>query len=460
MPELQLQQIKEAIHGHVSNECACIIKGFSTDTRSLTPGNCFIALKGEFHDGHKFLELADKMGASAAIVEKTTTIPSNIQIPIIQVDNTLKALMDVAKYHYEQLSPLPIGITGSMGKTTTKELCFQILAHDRHVLKSPKSFNNNIGVPLTLLSLEPEHQIAILELGANHFGEIKQLSQLIKPKIGVISCVAPSHLEGFGNIDGVMRAKGELLKGMNKGGTLVVNGDDARCLAISQEFQGKVITFGHHKKCNFRIGQIRTTESGTRFELNGKAWKTPLIGQHNIYNLTAAIAVATEIGLSTEQIHKHSQKLSLPAMRMEITQHKEITFINDAYNANPQAMLAATSYLATCYQKRKIAIIGSMLELGSGSKDLHRDTGKQLGKYDIDLYFVIGQEAEAMYEGILESGYPSTAAFYFETIESAIPFILSKLQAKDIVLLKASRCLKFESLQDNLMQKFILERGQ
>lgn len=419
------------------------IREITTDSRSTMPGDCFVALSGDKHDGHQFLGDATKRGARVVIINQAYPA-NNLHSPAIRVPCTLKAIEQIACYHRRRFSPVIVGITGSLGKTTTKDLLYQIITTERQVLRSPKSFNNNLGVPLTLLKLHSTHQIAIFEIGANAPGEVAHLSKIVKPHIGVITCIAHTHLQGFQNIQGVEQAKSELLLGMDEDSVLITNGDDAACMRIAQEFTGRVVTFGCLQADMCAKG-IQSTACGFQFECNRQKYSVNIPGTHNIYNLLAAMCVARELGISHATISRCLPQLKLPAMRMEVHNVGDITVINDSYNASPKAVFAALAFLQRYAKRRKIAVLGSMLELGVQSHQLHYEIGLKLAKR-VDWLLTIGAEARAFAEGALAGGMHQNRILQMESVEQVSNSLLFLLRKQDVVLLKASRKLALENL--------------
>lgn len=431
------------------------IQGFSTDSRKLVAGECFVALPGEHYDGHKFVGDAIQKGAGALLLANLPQLPSSLPLPlIIQVASTVKALEDVARFYRARFSSVYVGITGSVGKTTTKELAAQILKVSHKVLWSQKSFNNQLGVPLTLLQLTAEHQVALLEMGTNAFGEIAHLTDIVKPNIGVVTCVAPTHLEGLGSIAGVEKAKAEILAGMDSRGVFITNGDDPACLRIAGMFKGKVVTFGCGDGVGLRATNLRSDVDGFSFVCANMNWPVPVLGKHNVYNVLAAICIAREIGIPLGELPARVATVKLPSMRMERKKFGPITVISDCYNASPKAMLAALELLQDLPARRKVAVLGSMLELGEASWDLHYQVGQKVVGAGVDMLWVVGPEAIALVEGAKQQGMTAERIVHCATTEKAAAQVVRTLQDGDVVLLKASRRLQFELILQKLEENF------
>ena len=456
---LTIDDILEATQGEWTNSAVFpkAIDGISIDSRTISPGQCFIALEGEKHDGHHFLAEAVQKGAHALIVQKPRNGPSPspngptiADVPRIEVPCTSKALENLALFYRARFTFSLVAITGSLGKTTTKELAFQIASRYCPTLKSPKSFNNSIGIPLTFLQIRKEHRVVVLEIGANAFGEIDHLSRIARPDIALITCVAPCHLEGFKNLEGVERAKGEILSGLKREGTLIVNGDDPACLRIASRFSGKVVTFGGDEKCDFHIQKITADGTGSRFWVNGKEFFSSLAGEHNLYNMVAAIAVAEQWDIPYEIVRDGVRDSQASSMRLEVKSLGGITVINDAYNSSPKAVMAAISFLKKFRGKRKIAILGSMLELGEESEKYHHKVGTEVANSGIDILCAVGEEAASFLQGAIEGGMDAPKLFFFPRTEEAMERLPALLEKGDVVLLKASRRMAFERLEESL----------
>ena len=454
MKNLTIQKLLEITAGKLlnNNYLNKPIDNFSIDTRTIKKNECFIAIKGERFDGHKFIKMAVKQGAAAVITENDTNISYNLDIPVIKVENTIKTLEKIATYFRDQYPVIRIGITGSIGKTTAKELTFQLLGQYHNTLKTPKSFNNNIGIPLTCFQLKPEHKIAIFEMGTNDFGEIEHLSKLIRPKFGVITCIASSHLEKFKDLQGVQKAKQEILAGMDNNSTLFINTDDPACVEIGRLFNGKTVTFGCKNRADIQAKNIHSNNKQIFFTIRGIKLNTPIQGKHNIYNVLVAIAISLELNIPLEEIKETLKILNLPSMRLETKEKNGITIINDAYNSNLKSALAAVEYLETFENTRKIAILGGMLELGEKSEELHYTLGKEAAKKNIDMLFVIGDVSRPIFQGAKDNGMSMEKLIYGCDLNQGIKKLFNILKKGDTILLKGSRKFELEKIEKKLMK--------
>ncbi|MBI2351430.1 MAG: UDP-N-acetylmuramoyl-tripeptide--D-alanyl-D-alanine ligase, partial [Deltaproteobacteria bacterium] len=364
-----MKEIAGACRGElISGHADPVIAGISTDTRTLNKGEIFLALKGENFDGHDFVQKALGKEAAGLILARESAHGidiKNAQVPVLLVDDTLKALGDIASFYRRKFTIPAAGITGSNGKTTTKEMASHLLSARFKVRKNKGTENNLIGVPLTLLKLNPEDEAMVLELGTNHFGEIRRLSEILGPQIGVITNVGPSHLEYFGDLDGVLKAKLELLDGMEKGGTLILNLDDKRLAALSPA-KFKKVTFGFDPGYAFFAKGIKLSGESTEFLLQGKIpVRLNLPGRHNIENALAAFAVGASLGLSEIEMAGSISGFTGISQRLKKYSAGGIDILDDTYNANPASVSAALGVLSSYTSAgRKILILGDMLELG------------------------------------------------------------------------------------------------
>jgi len=423
-----------------------------TDTRSLKEGNLFIALKGKFFDGHNFIEEAYKKGACGAIV-------SQVSLPfphffLIQVKDTLRALQELSKHYRERTSIPLIAITGSNGKTTVKEMCYKIISKDHYLLKSEGNFNNQIGVPLSLLNLCSYHRAAVLEMGMNSPGEIQRLAEIIEPDIGVITNIHHSHLGFFKNIEEIKEAKAELITFLNKDreNYLVLNGDNIWTNSLKKRAKCQLITFGVNPLNNVRAENIKEGEEGINFILSWKKEKIPLYlpvpGEHNVYNALCASAVAICLKISFDKITSALASFKLPPLRTEITPLNGGKLINDSYNANPESMFAALRLLHKIKGNRKIAVLGDMLELGEKSSLFHSFIGEEVAKLKIDVLFTLGTLSREIAQKAKERG--MREVFSFEDKDELLDKLLSFYKQGDSILIKGSRGMKMEEIAEKV----------
>ncbi len=445
MEEIRLEDVLKAVNGKLENShlATCnsqFIKGVSIDSRTTNPGELFVALKGNDYDGHSFIEKAYQKGAIAAIVQ----IP-NLQSPIsnVVVKDTLKALGDLAAW-YRSLFSIPIiGITGSNGKTSTKELTAKCLAAKYKVLKSEKSFNSLTGVPLTLFNLSKNDEICVLEIGANQIGEIERLSQIAKPKIGVITNISPTHLENFKTIEGVLGEKLKLLKSVE---ISIVNGDDPLLSQRKDAFK-----FGI--KNGDLKAEILESIDGIKFKVNGILFELPLFGKYQIYNALAAISVGIHSNLELQELSEALKEVTPVPHREEIIELKlngqdpAIKIIDSTYNANPMSMRLAIEELEK-YDGRKIAILGDMLELGENASQFHIAIGNTVKKSGINVVVGVGELAKGYVNGNGVS-----EKFHFKSVSLLLDELKNIIKPGDVVLVKGSRVMRMDKVVEQLKLK-------
>lgn len=423
-----------------------------TDTRCLKKGDFFVALKGKFFDGHNFIENAYRKGACGAIISRF--FPSFPNFFLIQVKDTLRALQELSKHYRERTSIPLIAITGSNGKTTVKEMCSEIISRDRYLLKSEGNFNNQIGVPLSLLRLCSHHKVAILEMGMNSPGEIQRLARIIQPNIGVITNIHHSHLGFFKNIEGIKEAKAELIPFLNrnKNNYLVLNGDNIWTNSLKKRAKCKLITFGVNPLNNVRAENIKESEEGINFTLFWEREKIslylPVHGKHNVYNALCASAVAICLKISFDKITPALANFKLSPLRTEVTPLNGGKLINDSYNANPESMLAALIILHRIKGNRKIAILGDMLELGEKSSLFHSFVGEKVAELKIDTLLTLGTLSREIAKEAKEKGVREV--FSFENKDELLDKLLSSYKQGDSILIKGSRGMKMEEIAEKI----------
>jgi UDP-N-acetylmuramoyl-tripeptide--D-alanyl-D-alanine ligase len=453
---LSVAGVIEATQGTlIKGDRAVVFTGVSTDSRSIKRGELFIALRGVNFDGHRFCAAAIERGAAGAIVEQEIAPPAGASVPLIKVQDTLQALGDLANW-WRKRHPIPlIAIVGSTGKTTTKEMAAGILKTRYRVMKNEGNFNNLIGLPLSLMQIDPRHEVAILEMGMNRKGEIRRLTRIAEPDTGILTNIGPVHLEGVGSIRGVMEAKGELVEEMNIQGRLIVNADDPLVIELGRRFRGERIAFGVDKPADWTAHDIFPADGGVSFALQGPSGRTPialqLMGRHQVYNALAAAAAAFAQGVGMEEIKRGLEASQPPSMRMEIiTLGKGVTVINDAYNANPKSMEAALLALAEATGGKKIAVLGDMWELGPYAEEAHRELGRAVQGHGIDTLVLLGQFAPHVAQGAREAGMDPQAIYLGKDHRDVSLHLAQLITQGDWVLLKGSRIMKMEEIVKEL----------
>lgn len=457
---LTIREILECVKGRLlSGNPDDIVTGVSTDTRKINKGELFVAIKGERFDGHSFILDAVAKGAGGILIQDGCITNANFKLPdvsVVSVPYSIKALGDISHFHRLRFNIPLIGITGSNGKTTTKEMAAAILAKKFNVLKNVGTENNNIGVPLTLMRLNGEHQVGVLEMGMNHVGEIQRLAEIARPTMALITNVGPSHLEYMEDVDTVFRAKSEILGYMNTGSTVALNGDDEFLRKIKGEF--KIKRFGLNKDFDFYADTISMEPEKVRFKLNGKyEIELNVLGRHSVYNALAAISVTWDFGIKVEDMQDALKEFRVPNMRMEVRTIGDIKIINDTYNANPSSMRQAIEALKDITTKgRKILVAGDMLELGTLSGRFHHLVGRQAAESGIDVIVAVGKLAEHVSRGAQEAGMSEKRIKLFSAAKEAAETVADLIKKGDTVLVKGSRAMRMEEIVRGLEQKFVV----
>jgi UDP-N-acetylmuramoyl-tripeptide--D-alanyl-D-alanine ligase len=431
---------------HTTSFAEEIAQGYSIDSRTLGAGEVFFAVKGDHFDGHDFVQSALEKGAVAAIVRGDQWQRYPDASRLLAVEDTLAALQMLATAVRKVWGKPLVGVTGSAGKTTTKEAIAHVLASRFRVLKSEGNFNNHFGLPLMLLKLEPEHDVAVIEMGMSHAGEISALAKIAQPEIGVVTNVAPVHLEFFDSLAGIARAKYELIESLPANGTAVLNADDDYVSQFGRDFKGRVITYGTAPTADVRAENIQSCGTeGTRFDIvtgaSREPARLPLVGAHNVLNALAAVSVALARGLKLTEAIAALATLTPADKRGQVLQVGNITVINDCYNSNPKALNAMVDALANMKAMRRIVVAGEMLELGAAGEAMHREAGKHLAEKKIDVLLGVRGLAQAMVDSAKQSG---MHAEFVATPEAAGDWLARETHDGDVVLLKASRGVKLE----------------
>lgn len=450
MAQFSVKEILKATNGENINVDNIIFSSVETDTRNLTPGALFVALKGENFDGHNFIEQAIRNGATAVMVSDNISC----DIPCIKVVDTLKAYQNIANFHRNRFSIPIVAITGSSGKTTTKELIATVVESKYNVLKTEKNYNNEVGVPLTLLKLNESHEACIIEMGMRGYGQIKELTEIAEPTIGVITNVSTSHIELLGSQMGIARAKAELVEGIPKNGYVILNQDDEYVSSMAEMTRAKTVNYGLNQNATITGFNVHYKKDGIKFTCRyyDDVFDVflPMIGEHNVYNALTAIAVGRILGISTAKIRKALNEFKGIKMRQEIKSFSDFVLVNDTYNANPSSMKESIMALGQLDGKRKIAILGDMLELGDFSAEEHYKIGELLGKAGYEILLTYGKESKKIAEGAKASGVNLVKEF--KTHKEIAEFYLSQCKKDDSILLKGSRGMMMEKVAEKLQK--------
>ena len=449
MQKLTVQELLEATGGKlIKGEAETEITSVTQDSRMVKSGTLFIPLIGENNDGHIYIEKAIENGASAFLTA-SEDVPEGAAA--ILVRDTLKAMGDIAAFYKEKYRIPTVAITGSVGKTTTKDLMYAALSVKYKTVKTPNNFNNDIGVPLTVFMQEKEHEAAVIEMGMNHFGEIDRLCEIAKPDAAVITNIGMSHIENLGSRDGIFKAKMEIAKRFGKNNTLIVNGDDEYLSKLKDDpnIEYKVLSYGIENPKNDVYAKNVKSKGllGIEFSavVDGKEYPVTVTqpGEHNVYNALAAICTALVFGINVREAVKGIAKCEYTAQRLEVIEHKGIEIINDCYNASPDSMRAALSIIPYTLKKRKTAVLGDMLEMGMYASEAHYDIG-EFAANKLDLLITAGKEAKEIARGARAMGMKEV--YDFDTTDEALSFAKKTLKKDDCVLIKASHGMHFEKI--------------
>ena len=470
-PAFSLAEVLAATGGRLAaGDADQTVYGISTDSRQIRPGNLFVALAGEHFDGHAFVAKAVEEGADGVLVADAGKIKigtANQQIGVIEAADTLRALGDLAHAHRRRFSIPVIALTGSSGKTTTREMLACILGQEKNVLRTEGNFNNLIGLPQTLFRMTDQHDAAVLEMGTNTRGEIKRLTQIAAPDIGLITNVGPAHLAGFGSVEAVREEKGDLWLHMDPAGTAVVNLDDEAVRRTADRWSGRRVTFSMSAGADVGVNDIRRNGArGVSFHLlmNGQAHKVDMkvAGLHNIYNAMAAAAAALACGAGAESIRRGLSMFQPVGGRMEILRLQNGAYlINDAYNANPASVREALLTLRDLMNSHDaFVLLGDMLELGDAAPEMHRKIGLLLATIGVAAVFLQGDFAQATAEGAREGGLAAERILFLQDDEEAVAFLKRKLRKGDWILVKGSRRMKMDRLAARLGEAIGVEKAE
>jgi UDP-N-acetylmuramoyl-tripeptide--D-alanyl-D-alanine ligase len=442
------------------------VAGVSIDSRTVAPRQLFVAIHGPCHDGHQYVQAALQSGALAAVVAQArlAEYTDSVRGKLVGVPDTLVALQDLARAVRRAWGRRLAAVTGSVGKTTTKDILAALLGAKFRVLKSEGNLNNEYGLPLALLRLEPEDEAAVVELGMSHRGELRRLAEIAEPEVGVVTQVAPVHLEFFSSLDEIALAKRELIEGLAGPDTVsVLNADDARVARFAEVAPGRVLTFGFSSAAQFRAENVSDRGAeGSKFDFvspqGSRAVELPLPGRHSIANALAALAAASVWGIGAAEAAAVLPHLAAGEMRGRLLRFAEgFAVINDSYNSNPVALQAMIELLArTPGYRRRILAAGEMLELGPESLRLHAECGRHAAAQKVDWVVGVQGSAVGLVQGAVEGGLPSDRARFFPSSSDAAPFLAELLRPGDLLLVKGSRGVKMERIVEALRARFAL----
>ncbi len=455
---LNLERVLEATSGRQVAKApgGLVLRSVSIDSRTLEPGALFVAVRGPRFDGHDFLGAAQARGAVAALVDRDVEGPPGLAL--VRVSDTTRALAELARHVRRAASVPVVAVTGSVGKTTTKDMTAELLGTRGQVLKTEGNLNNQYGLPLTLLRLSDEHSAAVLELGMSAAGELRALTGIAEPDVATITRIAPVHLEYFASLEAIADAKAEILEGLRPGGTAILNGDDPQARRIGERFPGRVVWFGRDRRYDVSAESWRGSAFGMRFDLRigGRATDValPLAGPHFVENFLAAAAAAHVLGMAPDSIAEAATGMRPARHRGELRRLGEgVIVLDDCYNSSPVALEAAVVALGLVPGLRRIAVVGDMLELGETGPRLHREAGRGLAGR-VDVVVGIGPLAEEVVTGAREAGLGAAALVHFADAPGAGEAVASLVSPGDAVLVKASRGMRLEQVIDALVARF------
>lgn len=455
MRPTSIAKIAEVIGAKVlgSGDLAAQITGVSTDSRTLAAGQCFVAIAGKNFDGHEYIVPVLAAGAACAISARPIELGCGI---VLQVADPIAAMGDLARWYRLSLPAKVVAITGSAGKTSTREIVAHVLASRMAVHCAQKSFNNNIGLPLTLLGAEDRHQSIITELGTNAPGEISYLAKIALPDIALITNIHPAHLEGFGSVDGIVQEKSSIVEGLRPGGMFWINGDFANLRSYCDRKGYSYRTFGFSEDCEIRGINSQADESGGAVTIEGVRVRVPLVGRANLANCIAAWAICRQLGLTIRQFADAVAGIKPVAMRLQVDTVGPIRMINDCYNANPASMANALDYLRTFGKGRRVFVCGSMAELGPDSPAFHRQLGKLAAEAGVEVLLASGSFAAE----VVDAAGSIATAQAFATTQELVDSLRRFIQPDDIVLVKGSRSAKLETAVEQLRKWFGISNCQ
>jgi UDP-N-acetylmuramoyl-tripeptide--D-alanyl-D-alanine ligase len=452
MERVTLNELQIATGGRAiaCDPAAIAFERVSIDSRTTGCGDLFWALEGPTYDGHDFVKDAIARGAVACVVQENKAVAG--KIPTLVVPDVLKGLQDFARSYRQRMDALVIGITGTVGKTTTRELVHSVLGTTFEGCRSRKNFNNQFGVPLSVLDIERRHEFAVLELAASHRGEIRQLADIARPEIGLLTSIGAAHLDGFGTIEAVAATKAELLESLPASGFAVINGDDSRCRAAAARARCRVILVGEASDNNLRATSIEVDRHSVRFQIDGTTYGIPAVGRHHVSAGLAAIAVAREVGIKANDIAEGLARFVPAPGRCQVRLRRPWTVIDDTYNANPSSTEAACRLLSQwdCGGSR-ILVLADMLELGAESAAWHTSVGQSAACLGIDRLIAFGRYGADCLAGARGEGMPSEQLALCDKVDVVAAVLDCWLEPGDVVLVKGSRSMRMDRVVEQLV---------
>jgi len=453
---LSIREIASVVRGRVlQGDPAAVFSSVATDTRKIKADDLFIALVGERYDAHNFLTQAVAAGAGGLVVNRMEGLPPGV--PVVMVEDTLAALQSLATYNRQRSGVALVGVTGSTGKTTTKDMIASVLGVRRRTLKNEGNFNNEIGLPLTLLELDDSYEAGVVEMAMRGPGEIHTLCEIARPKGAVITNINETHLELLGTVSNIAAAKGEILECIPSEGFALLNAESPFIDREAKRCRGKVVYYGIDQPAEIRGENIRSEGTGSRFDAviddQTHNFYLPVPGRHNVMNALAAIGVGLEMGITVEDIASGLASVALTGMRLEVIESGKMKIINDTYNASPASTRAALGVLKDLAGgRRAVAVLGSMLELGARAEGGHREVGETAATLGLDYLITVGELAGHIVEGAVDAGFSQNRAFWRQDHDGAMEILTGLLQDGDVVLVKGSRGMEMERVVQQLLK--------
>ena len=454
--KFQLRAVAEALGANVNNMNTIThptVTGWSIDSRTVAPGDLFFALRGPHQDGHAHVAEVFRKGAAGAVVEREVELAAESQGPLLRVPDTLAALQNLAAWGRKEWAGDVVAVTGSAGKTTTKDVISELLSVGMETAKSYGNLNNHVGLPVSLLRIDETARVAVLEMGMNHAGEIARLAEIARPDVGVVTNAGYAHIENFDSLAGIAAAKRELVESLGANGTAILNADDERVAGFASVHPGRTVLFGQSPAADVRAEDVTYLADaegrgeqipGVRFRVGVTEFETALTGRHGVSNVLAGIAVAGVYGVSPKRLQQKVSELAPGKMRGERFRHNGILIFNDCYNSNPDAVRAMLDVLRDTPAKRRIAVLGEMLELGRWTEALHRDVGNYAAVCGIDVLVGIRGAALHMLDAATRAGLPADAAFFSDDPAAAGGLARTLARPGDTILFKGSRGVHVE----------------
>ena len=451
--KFSLRAVADALGVSLPANPDAMITGWSVDSRTLQPGDLFFALRGAVDDGHAHVAEVFEKGALAAVVEEAIGFEGQV----LRVDDTLRALQQLAAWARREWRGDVVAVTGSAGKTTTKDVIAEMLATEMATAKTQGNLNNHVGLPLSLLRLDEKARVAVLEMGMNHAGEIRELAAIARPDVGVVTNVGYAHIENFESIEGIAAAKRELVEALGDRGTTVLNADDERVAAFAGGHHGRTVLYGQSPDAQVRAEDVEYGRGdgspGVRFRVGAVRFESALTGRHSVSNVLAGIAVAGVYGIAPERLRETVRQLTPGKMRGERLQHNGVLIFNDCYNSNPDAVRAMLEVVRDTPARRRIAVLGEMLELGRWAEPLHRDVGNYAAVCGFDVLVGIRGAACYMVDAVKRAGLTADAAFFFDDPQEAGRLVRTLAQPGDVILFKGSHGVHVERALEEFLSK-------